>query len=489
MKTNRISLFFLIVFLSLSSIQNLFSMRIKRTKAITESKESQISKKKKKSKDTQNIIDPVKEKILSEIVFNDNLDDENLTNKNIFLSIEGFKESFKKELDLFRKNIIKLIDNKDFKVAISLQKKDLFDKRNIFYGRVIHSENPINSYSIGDLHGSSLHLIKGLRTLKKLGVLTDNLELKNLIGDNQEEIETYFTDTGDIIDRGNNGTECLYLIMILFNKNPNKVILIRGNHEAFISSHSYGFSMEIGRFFSNIESDAFDKSINYFKTVKKDVNQDELNLNKSGLEKIIKLHFENSDYKDIISTLKLLPSTAFLIYKNNFTIQFTHGSIDTKFKLNKKSIKKTIHLENNKTFINDTDNKYIWRDSILNGDIDEKRNGVDGLPEIDIYQYMETNSINLLKCGHNHYSKNLDKYGFMYTTNNEGTKSIIRHIQFFGIYKYMPSIVNISFNEAINIKPIYIDTKDNLKIPSNPMPDFLRKNFNFDFFWWLKKND
>ncbi|MBU4269276.1 metallophosphoesterase [Candidatus Dependentiae bacterium] len=484
MKTNRTNLFFLIVFLSFSLIQNLMCMRDKRIKNMTKIEPSQEYKKKKRS---ESIHDQVSEKILSDIVFNDSLDDSVLCDKYIFLNIDGFKESFKNELDLFRKNITKLIDNKNFKTAISLQEKDIYDQRSIYYGRLTQSKNLINSYSIGDIHASSLHLIKDLRKLKSLGVLTDKLELINLKNDNQQEMETYFINTGDIIDRGLNGAECIYLFMLLFNKNPNNVILLRGNHESFITSHNYGFSMEIGRYFSNIESNLFDEVIKYFKTLGKDINQDELDLNKSDLEKIMKLYFENSNYKNIISTLKLLPSTAFLIDKNKFTIQFSHGTIDTAFKLNKRNKKNAIKLQADKTFINDNYNKYIWGDSILDGDVDEKRNNSEGLSEKDIYQYMETNNINLFVCGHNHYSKNLNKYGFMYTTNNEGTKNIIRHIQFFGIYKYMPSIVNISFNKKININPIYIDTKEDLNIPSNPMPDFLRKNFKFNFLWWLKK--
>ncbi len=490
MQKNRINSFFLIVFLSFSLIQNLMCMRDKRTKDKTKQETSQEYKKKKRS---ENIQDPVSKKILSDIVFNENLDDNVLCDKYIFLNIDGFKESFKKQLDLFRKNIIKLIDNKNFKKTISLQEKDIYDQRSIYYGRVIHAKKPVNIYFMGDIHGSTLHVIKNLRLLKHLCVLSNDLELKNLKTNDDEEKETIFACSGDIIDRGVNSAESLYLLMILFNKNPNKIILLRGNHEAFLTSHQYGFSMEIGKYFSNIENEQLNNCLNYFRDLYKNKNlnkdESELDSNKTTFQNIIKSYFENPEYKKIISTLKLLPSTAFIIPNNNLKIQLTHGAIDPKFILNNNIKTTAIELEKNKTFINDNLNKYIWGDIILQEDTLVKRGSVETISEKNTNEYMKKNNIDFLLCGHNHYSKNLDKYGFMYSYNEKNKKTIIRHIQYYGEYKYLPSLINISIDKEIDIKPIYMETQPDLNIPANSFPDFLRKNFNIDFLWWLKKQN
>ncbi|MCK5632357.1 serine/threonine protein phosphatase [bacterium] len=53
--------------------------------------------------------------------------------------------------------------------------------------------------------------------------------------------DLYIVPLGDYIDRGTTGIQALYILMNLFIKNPDKVVLIRGNHESLDTFVNYGF--------------------------------------------------------------------------------------------------------------------------------------------------------------------------------------------------------------------------------------------------------
>lgn len=56
---------------------------------------------------------------------------------------------------------------------------------------------------------------------------------------------------GDYVDRGKNSVECAALILLLKVIFPNKVFLLRGNHEDAKMSHKYGFEKEALKKYDN----------------------------------------------------------------------------------------------------------------------------------------------------------------------------------------------------------------------------------------------
>lgn len=52
---------------------------------------------------------------------------------------------------------------------------------------------------------------------------------------------------GDYVDRGNSGLENLFMILREFIKNPEKIVILRGNHESPIMNDMYGFTDEVRR--------------------------------------------------------------------------------------------------------------------------------------------------------------------------------------------------------------------------------------------------
>ena len=57
--------------------------------------------------------------------------------------------------------------------------------------------------------------------------------------------DVYFVFLGDYVDRGCNSCELLYSLMQFKIQNPDKVILLRGNHENRGLNIEYGFHKEI----------------------------------------------------------------------------------------------------------------------------------------------------------------------------------------------------------------------------------------------------
>jgi hypothetical protein len=82
-----------------------------------------------------------------------------------------------------------------------------------------------NVITVGDTHGSVHSFMRLLEELKNRGLLFEDLSLHP---------NTLLVETGDFCDRGNYDTELLYVLMHIFLKNPGKVFLLRGNHEAYI---------------------------------------------------------------------------------------------------------------------------------------------------------------------------------------------------------------------------------------------------------------
>jgi hypothetical protein len=88
----------------------------------------------------------------------------------------------------------------------------------------------------GDLHGDIHSLIASLEWLEKKGYLDDFVIQKP---------DFYIAFLGDYTDRGAYGLEVLYTILRLKIANPDKVFLVRGNHEDLKLNSKYGFKDEL----------------------------------------------------------------------------------------------------------------------------------------------------------------------------------------------------------------------------------------------------
>ncbi|MFX0041797.1 MAG: metallophosphoesterase [Candidatus Hodarchaeota archaeon] len=87
-------------------------------------------------------------------------------------------------------------------------------------------------YVIGDIHGNLHSLLNILEIIKK----------------NRPK---YIIFLGDIVDRGIRQLECLIIILALKILNPNRVFLLKGNHETLEMNQYYGFFQEFVQKFND----------------------------------------------------------------------------------------------------------------------------------------------------------------------------------------------------------------------------------------------
>lgn len=73
-----------------------------------------------------------------------------------------------------------------------------------------------------DIHGAVVDVIRNLQTLQSEGYLDEQFRCKDNV---------YLVFLGDYCDRGNHSVDVFRLLMALKRENPDKVTLIRGNHE------------------------------------------------------------------------------------------------------------------------------------------------------------------------------------------------------------------------------------------------------------------
>lgn len=317
------------------------------------------------------------------------------------------------------------------------------DETSFCYAKRLIVPNSIFLRSSGDDHGSIYHLINNLRYLLSKKIINKKLKItKNNI----------LAFTGDFLDRGSADVEVLYLLMRLFINNPDKVILIRGNHESFDMTGVNGFLNNLNKV-NNMPKQS-DKLVSYVK---------------------------------IINCLKLLPVTAFIISQNKDNtvdkiVQLVHGCPDTQINYNdflsNLDINKSNYFSLYNTLKRDSSNVFLWADIIDEKfDIDEKH--TTSCSASAVYNYCIKNNINLVLAGHTHVHPEYNQFG-IYRLEFPNKSQIVRHIQNFGPdaqngdysgyfdYKnknisnklfYQPSLVPTKFSK---LEPLDISYKNEL---------------------------
>jgi len=108
-----------------------------------------------------------------------------------------------------------------------------------FVQKIVESSDT-EIYLHADIHADIHSLNYYMQFLIEQGVLDDNFHII--------KPDTYVTFLGDYVDRGIYSTEVLYVLARLKAENPEKVILLQGNHEDLIMNERDGFigSKDIG---------------------------------------------------------------------------------------------------------------------------------------------------------------------------------------------------------------------------------------------------
>lgn len=106
----------------------------------------------------------------------------------------------------------------------------------------------------GDIHGDICSLIDALIELQRQNFLDKEFNLYHP--------NTYIIFLGDYVDHKNNSIEVLYTLMKLFNQNPGKIWIIRGNHED--ASRCTSFQKELDKKFCNIDKNMRYKIFSFF---------------------------------------------------------------------------------------------------------------------------------------------------------------------------------------------------------------------------------
>ncbi|KKP24418.1 MAG: hypothetical protein SZ59_C0002G0264 [candidate division TM6 bacterium GW2011_GWF2_28_16] len=468
--------FIFLVLLSACTLGNsivLSKARSKRTKQPRISKTEKLPKKKR--------LAPIKttQTQILEKVFKDQ-DDIELSENLEFSNTNNFKTSFYEELDLFKQNILNTFSEKNRNFIDQSNSENL--EHCLYYGKRIFITDNTKVYSCGDLHGSVFHLIKNLLYLKSIGAINENLEI---IGNN------LIVFTGDFVDRGAFGVEVLYLLMVLYNKNPDKVVIIKGNHEDINLTINYGFALECYKkllpkepntkdnLYKNFElyqeGDSFidmpDKET-FIKSIFELLGSImEINKNLEAKQKFTKKQlifmkatyakyqeeFKNlKEYVDIINVLKMLTSTSFIIFETqnentpNLIAQYTHGAVDIEFTPNLKDRKETFPLSDKGSMILANNNIYNWADMQLDKNQNVASRGQNISAPIsgeNVFEYANKNNIKFICAGHDHQDKNFNKYGYACYKNQENINDdtlIVKHVQYFGINTgFTPSMVKL----------------------------------------------
>lgn len=143
-------------------------------------------------------------------------------------------------------------------------------------------------YIRGDSHGDIQALSHYFKKLLNEKIIDQNFKILN---DN-----SIFFFLGDLTDRGEHGVDALAILFIFCLQNPNRVFIVRGNHEDIQTITEYGFLMQL---------------IDFYKSP-----QDKTHVNLAI--NLIKTFFN------------VIPVAAFIGCGNNY-LQFCHGAFEPRY--------------------------------------------------------------------------------------------------------------------------------------------------------------
>lgn len=128
-------------------------------------------------------------------------------------------------LRTFEKELLKIVESRERKNISGRQVAKL----------VLNA--PATLYIFGDIQAHLHSLMRSLSFLLEKNVINNNLEITDQ--------NTYIIFNGDFVDRSAYSLECLNLIMLLLNRNPEHVFYIRGKHEDKGYWQNFGLKREL----------------------------------------------------------------------------------------------------------------------------------------------------------------------------------------------------------------------------------------------------
>lgn len=118
----------------------------------------------------------------------------------------------------------------------------LVDGKNNFIHIKAHNSK---FFVFGDIHGALHSLVRDLKQLRSMGILSDDLKVK--------DPTSYVIFNGDLIDRASYSVDTLIIVAQLMKQNPDRVIYIAGRHERNAHWKDYSLKRELSnraRFYS-----------------------------------------------------------------------------------------------------------------------------------------------------------------------------------------------------------------------------------------------
>ena len=165
-----------------------------------------------------------------EEIKNKNIENEFIINKHM-KKLEKENEEINERISQLKE---KLIQSKkgSYCVNIRISEREVFTVLDKVYPLIekeesmLELESPI--YICGDIHGQFYDLLRLFEILKY-------------------PPESKYLFLGDYVDRGKNSLECILLLLCLKIEYPDKIILLRGNHESADVNRTFGFYDECKR--------------------------------------------------------------------------------------------------------------------------------------------------------------------------------------------------------------------------------------------------
>jgi Calcineurin-like phosphoesterase len=149
------------------------------------------------------------------------------------INFTNITDNMKKLYDY--ENSISIINNVLNKVKNDHPNQSQFTEK-VGYVRWLQPREEDNIILLGDIHGSFSTFVRHLLRWRRLNIINKNGIING---------DYYIIFLGDIVDRGVYSYETLIILYLLKIKNPEKIILNRGNHEEMETNEYYNLKDEV----------------------------------------------------------------------------------------------------------------------------------------------------------------------------------------------------------------------------------------------------